>query len=184
MILRLVAIALFNLPKAIILPSEYVVRIGFERALVPNLRELVVAELAIGIADQVGHIREIIMGECLELRDRAGIIVAVVDRRISLAVTLGKGGIVEERLLAGLLFDGAGRFVARRRRRRGRGRRARRVLSRTAAAAATPGGTRGNDRWCRDERRQKHGQCRKSDCRIDHACLLFILKWRSPQLEG
>ena len=52
--MRLVAVALFDLPQAIILPGLGVVRIGLERALVPDLRDLVVAELAIGVADQVG----------------------------------------------------------------------------------------------------------------------------------
>src|SRR6266540_3820094 len=53
-ILRLDAVALFDLPQAVILPGLDVVRIGLERALVPDLRDLVVAELAIGVADQVG----------------------------------------------------------------------------------------------------------------------------------
>ena len=53
-VLRLVAITLFDLPQAVILPGLDVVRIGLERALIPDLRDLVVAELAIGIADQVG----------------------------------------------------------------------------------------------------------------------------------
>src|SRR5260370_30602288 len=53
MILRLVAVALFDLPQAVILPRQHMVRIGFPRALVPDLAELVVAELAIGIADQI-----------------------------------------------------------------------------------------------------------------------------------
>src|SRR5262245_23511320 len=54
-ILRLIAVALFDLPQAVILPGLDVVRIGLERALIPDLRDLVVAELAIGIADQVGN---------------------------------------------------------------------------------------------------------------------------------
>jgi hypothetical protein len=33
-------------------PRQDMIRIGFECALIPNLRELVVAELAIGVADQ------------------------------------------------------------------------------------------------------------------------------------
>src|SRR5882724_11734151 len=50
-VLRLFAVALFDLPQAVILPGLDVVRIGLERALVPDLRHLVVAELAIGVAD-------------------------------------------------------------------------------------------------------------------------------------
>src|ERR1700738_105642 len=51
MILRLIAVALFDLPQAVILPGQDMVRLCFQGAFVPDLRELVVAELAIGIAD-------------------------------------------------------------------------------------------------------------------------------------
>src|SRR5260370_33873063 len=54
-ILRLIAVALFDLPQPVILPGLDVVRAGFQRALIPDLRNLVVAELAIGVADQIGH---------------------------------------------------------------------------------------------------------------------------------
>ena len=54
MILRLIAVALFDLPQPVILPGLDVVRVGLQSALVPDLCDLVVAELAIGIADQVG----------------------------------------------------------------------------------------------------------------------------------
>lgn len=37
--LRLIAVALVNLPQAVILPRQYMVRIGFQRALIPDLRE-------------------------------------------------------------------------------------------------------------------------------------------------
>jgi hypothetical protein len=39
------------------------VRIGLQRALVPDLRELVVAEFAVGIADQIGDVRMIVAAE-------------------------------------------------------------------------------------------------------------------------
>ena len=71
------------------------VRVGFQRALVPDLREPVVAELAIGVADQVGDVGVVVVAERLELLDRGGIIVAVVDRRIGRAIALAKGGIVD-----------------------------------------------------------------------------------------
>ncbi len=67
MIFRLLAVALLDLPEAVIVPGQDVVRIGLERVLVPDLRELVVAELAIGIADQVGDIGIVVMAERLEL---------------------------------------------------------------------------------------------------------------------
>src|ERR1700688_2215525 len=80
------------------------VRIGLQRVLVPGLRELVVAEFAVGIADQIGDVRMIVPAERLQLLDGGGIIVAVIDRRIGSVVTLRKGGGVEAGLLLGLLF--------------------------------------------------------------------------------
>jgi hypothetical protein len=80
------------------------VRLRLQGALVSDLRELVVAELAIEIADQVGDIGEIIKAEHLEQLDGGGIVLAVVNRRIGLAISFGKGGITEERLVGGLLF--------------------------------------------------------------------------------
>src|SRR6516164_1212116 len=103
MIFRLIAVALLDLPKTVIVPGQDMVRIGFERALVPNLRELVVAELAIGIADQIRHIRVIVVTERLELVDRRGIILAVIDRLIGCAVTPDEGGVAEEGLFVGFL---------------------------------------------------------------------------------
>jgi hypothetical protein len=64
-VFRLIAVALLNLPQAVILPRQYVVRIGFQRALVPDLREFGVAELAIGIADQIAHVRVIVVAKSL-----------------------------------------------------------------------------------------------------------------------
>src|SRR6202165_1331127 len=49
-ILRRIAVALLDLPQPVILPGLDVVRVGLQRALVPDLRNLVVAELAIGVA--------------------------------------------------------------------------------------------------------------------------------------
>jgi hypothetical protein len=43
--LRLISVALLNLPQAVILPRQYMVRIGFQRALLPDLRDFLVAEL-------------------------------------------------------------------------------------------------------------------------------------------
>src|SRR5262249_24050505 len=43
-IFGLLAVALFELPQAVILPGPYMVRIGLQRALVPDLRQFVVAE--------------------------------------------------------------------------------------------------------------------------------------------
>src|SRR6516225_12259602 len=50
MVLRLFTVTLLDLPKTVIVPGQDMVRIGFERALIPNLRKFIVAELAIGIA--------------------------------------------------------------------------------------------------------------------------------------
>src|SRR3954452_4051183 len=95
MVLRLIAVALLDLPQAVILPGQHVVRVGLERALVPGLRQLVVAELAIGVADQIGHVRMIVMTERLELDNGVGIFIAVIDRRISGAIALHKSGIAK-----------------------------------------------------------------------------------------
>ena len=92
-ILRLLAVALFDLPQAVILPGLDVVGVGLQRALVPDLRHLVVAELAIGVADQIGDGGAVVVAERLQLLDRGGIIVAVVDRGVGRAIALGEGGV-------------------------------------------------------------------------------------------
>ncbi|CKY44822.1 Uncharacterised protein [Mycobacterium tuberculosis] len=61
MMLRLFAIALFDLPEAVILPGADVIRIGLQRALIPDAGQFVVAELAIRIADQIGDIGAIVL---------------------------------------------------------------------------------------------------------------------------
>jgi hypothetical protein len=63
MIERLLAVTSLELPQSVVLPRQYVVRICLQRALVPDLRLLVVAELAVGIADEVGDVRMVVMAE-------------------------------------------------------------------------------------------------------------------------
>src|SRR5882757_725953 len=151
MILRLIAVALFELPQAVILPGQHVVRIGLERALVPDLRQLVVAELAIGVADQIGYVRMIVVAERLQLDDGLGIFVAVIDRRIGGAITLRKSRIDDTGLLVlFLLLRGAaarGRLPVRRRRG---------GLRRIAAGTASAAGRKGRNRWRR--RGKRHGE--------------------------
>jgi hypothetical protein len=60
--LRLIAVALLDLPQTIILPGLDVVRVGLQRALVPDLRDLVVTELPIGVADQIGDRGDVYRG--------------------------------------------------------------------------------------------------------------------------
>src|SRR5262245_37618717 len=103
MVHRLIAIALLYLPEPVVLPSQHMVRVRLQRALVPDLRLLVVAELAVGVADQVGDIGIVVMVERPELADRAFVIVAVVDRRIGLSIALDERGIAEQGLLGRLL---------------------------------------------------------------------------------
>ena len=91
----LLAIALLDLPKSIIVPREDVIRIGFQRAFIPNLRKRVIAELAIGISDQIGHIRVIVVAERLQLLDSGSIVVAFVNGRIGRTVALSKRRVVE-----------------------------------------------------------------------------------------
>src|SRR4051794_6318415 len=93
MILRLVAVALFDLPQPVILPGLDVVGIGLQRALVPDLRNLVVAELAIGIADQVGDGGGVVAMQRLELIDGGSVFAAVVDRRIGGAIARRESGL-------------------------------------------------------------------------------------------
>src|ERR1700722_17631525 len=75
-ILSLIAVALFDLPQTVILPGAHMVRVSLQRALVPDLRDLVVAELAVGVADQVCDIGVVVVAERLQLLDSTGIIVA------------------------------------------------------------------------------------------------------------
>src|SRR3984885_13332919 len=119
MILRLLAVTPLDLPQTVIIPGQHMVRIRFQCPLVPDLRELVVAELTIGVADQVGHVRVIVVAERLKLLDRGGIVVAIIDRRIGRSIPLSKSGIVDAGVLTGLFGPLAmGGFGARSRRRR------------------------------------------------------------------
>src|ERR1700722_5060788 len=118
MILRLLAVALLDLPQTVIIPGQHMVRIRFQCPLVPDLRELVVAELTIGVADKDGHVRVFVVAERLKLLDRGGIVVAIIDRRIGRAIPLSKSGIVDAGVLTSLFGPLAmGGFGARRRRR-------------------------------------------------------------------
>src|ERR1019366_852704 len=81
-ILRLVAVALLDLPQPVILPGLDVVRVGLQGALVPDLRNLVVAELAIGVADQIGDGGDVVVTEHLKMRDGGSKVVAVIDRGV------------------------------------------------------------------------------------------------------
>src|ERR1051326_7821045 len=150
MILRLLAVALFDLPQAVILPGLDVVRIGFQRALVPDLRDLVVAELAVGVADQVGNRGAVVMAERLELLDRRAVIVAVVDRRIGRAIRIRKSRVAPRGVFAGFLF-----LLGIRRRRR----------------IVVRGGPGVHGR--RDHRHRKHCQRQKSDRKFAHAYLVL-----------
>src|SRR5215475_13200144 len=114
MIFRLLAIALLDLPEAVIVPGQDMVRVRLQRALIPDLRKLVVAELAVGIADQVRDIGIVVMTKGFELVDRRHIVMTVIDRRIGLMVTANEGGIAEEGLLGRLLALVARARVGRR----------------------------------------------------------------------
>src|SRR3979411_363991 len=106
-ILRLVAVALLDLPQSVILPGLDVVRVGLQRALVPALRDLVVAELAIGVAHQVGDGGVVVVTERLQLLDGGGIVVAVIDRGVGGAIALRECRILDAGAgFAGLLLGG------------------------------------------------------------------------------
>ena len=73
MLFRLQAVSLFQMPHPVILPGAGVVRIGGQRLLVPDFGVDIIAELAAGEADQVGDIGMIVMTECLQRLNAAGI---------------------------------------------------------------------------------------------------------------
>src|SRR3954454_17796890 len=89
-ILGLIAVALFDLPEPIILPGLDVAGVRLERALIPDLRDLVVAELAIGIADQVGDRGGVIAAKRLQLFDGRSVVVLIVDRGVGCPILLGE----------------------------------------------------------------------------------------------
>src|SRR5260221_101632 len=109
MVLRLVAVALLDLPQPVILPGLDVVGVGLQRALVPDLRHLVVAELAIGVADQVGDRGVVVVTERLQLPDRRGVVIAVVYRGVGRAITLDESFIVDAGALVLFVLLGARR---------------------------------------------------------------------------
>src|SRR5579871_1709002 len=113
MIFRLFAVALLDLPEAVIIPGQNVVRIGLQRALIPDLGQFVVAELAIGVADQIGDVGVVVMAKRVELIDCRGIVVPLIDRVVGGAVALPERGIIEE----GMLFTLLGPMARSRRRR-------------------------------------------------------------------
>src|SRR6202140_3839226 len=80
------------------------VGVGLQRALVPDLRNLVVAELAVGVADQIGDVGAVVLAERLQLFDGRGVIVAVIDRGVGEAITVNEFWIVDAGALVGLLF--------------------------------------------------------------------------------
>src|ERR1700743_249577 len=154
MVLRLVAVALFELPQAVILPGLDVVRIGLQRALVPDLRELVVAELTVGGADPIGHRRGVGNAERPELIERARIVVTVVDRGVGGAIALGELRV----LLAGTCIAGLLLALLRRRRRR------RVVVGR---------GINARDDGRADERQRERRQSEQPDRGFTHTTLLL-----------
>src|SRR5206468_1129614 len=91
-------IALLGVPHAVIRPCDGVRRIGGERPLVPDLGVLVAAELAAGVADQVGDIGVVVVAERLQLVDGGDVFVTLVDHRVRRLVA------VDELLLGFLVF--------------------------------------------------------------------------------
>src|SRR5882724_82916 len=80
------------------------VRVGLQRALIPDLRNLVVAEFAIGVTDQIRHIGTVVLAERLQLLDRRAVVVAVVNRGIGRAIALKEFRIVDAGALVLLLL--------------------------------------------------------------------------------
>jgi ferredoxin len=100
-------VALFHVPHAVIGPGAHVVGIGGERLVVPFLRLVVVAELAVGIADVIGDVGVLVLAKRMHGGD-AAFVVAGQD--------LGAGGAVAAQellvsLLMLLLFGGVAAFL-------------------------------------------------------------------------
>src|SRR5262245_51910030 len=72
-------VALLGVPHAVVGPGAHVIRVGGERLLVPELRILVAAKLAAGIADEVGDLRIVVMAERVH-GGNAGFVLAAHDQ--------------------------------------------------------------------------------------------------------
>src|SRR5882762_1341664 len=156
-IFRLLAVALFELPQPVILPGPHVARVILQRLLIVRLRKLVIAELAVGVADQVGDVGDVFAVERLQLLDRRGVVVAVVDRGVGGAITLEEFRVVDARALVALLLVFG---IGRRRRRR------RRVATRGI----------GLKNRARDQCRRQHRQRQNPDREFGHALLLIAFR--------
>src|ERR1043166_6139613 len=84
---RLEHVALFDVPHSVVLPRAHVIRVDCQRLVVPDLGEVVVADLAVGVADIVGDFRAVVAAECLEGGD-AFLVLAVEHQRAGGAVTV------------------------------------------------------------------------------------------------
>src|SRR5258706_7942794 len=82
--------ALFDLPQTVILPGLDVVRVGLQRAFIPDLRDLVVAELAIGERNNTRLSSTHCTTSYVVFLFHGDIVVAVVDRGIGRAITPGE----------------------------------------------------------------------------------------------
>src|SRR5712671_1180569 len=124
------------------------------------------------------------MAERLELVDRRGVVVTLVDRRIGVAVPLDESGVAQEGFFLGFLgpmgraggggrSGGGGRFRVR-----GRRRRPHDILSgRTTSASAAAAGSKGrHHRRGRDDRADENRQYHQPN-RSGHASLL---RYRPP----
>jgi hypothetical protein len=87
------------------------VRVILERALVPGLRKLVVAELAIGVADQICDIGAVVMAEHLELLDGGSKVVPLVDRGVGGAIARRETLLLDGRCLLALLLGALGGVI-------------------------------------------------------------------------
>src|SRR5262245_9996583 len=75
-VLGLEPVALLCLPHAEVRPGPHVVGIGGERLLVPALRVVVVAKLAVGVADVVRDIGMLVVAERMHCGDAVLVIAA------------------------------------------------------------------------------------------------------------
>ena len=73
-ILRFELVSLLEVPKPVIFPRPYMVRVRRECLIVPDFREVIIGKLAISVADVVCDVRVVIMAESSKRDDCLGVL--------------------------------------------------------------------------------------------------------------
>src|SRR6476659_11392212 len=75
-ILGLEPVPLLSLPHAVVGPRAHVIGVGGERLLVPELRIVVVAQLAMRVSDVVRELGMLVVAECVHRGDAVLVVAA------------------------------------------------------------------------------------------------------------